>query len=62
MPVAAALKSLPADGQTFVVDLQTFSRLKPVLRPLLASFDDEQRQIAMVMAQRLGLMQFASLM
>jgi hypothetical protein len=62
VPVAAALKSLPADGQTFIVDIQTFSRLRPVLRPLFASFDDEQKQIAMAMAQRLGLMQFASLM
>lgn len=61
IPVAAALKTLPAEGKTFVVDAQTFQRLMPVLRPLFNSLDDDQKQVAMGLAQRLGLMQFASL-
>lgn len=54
VPIAAALKSMPADGNTINVDAQSFGRLKHLLRPLFASLDDDQKQTAMAIAQRLG--------
>lgn len=60
VPVAAALKALPAEGNTINVDAQSFGRLKHLLRPLFASLDDDQKQTAMAIAQRLGFAQFAS--
>ena len=61
IPVAAALRTLPADGQGVAIDAQTINRLMPALRPLLASLDDDQKRVAVALAQRIGLAQFASL-
>src|SRR6478609_3954531 len=60
VPVAAALRALPTDGGGVAIDAQTVSRLMPALRPLLASLDDKQKRVAMALAQKIGLNQFAS--
>lgn len=61
VPVAAALRAIPSDGGGASIDAQTINRLMPVLRPLLASLDEDQKRVAMALAQRIGLAQFASL-
>jgi hypothetical protein len=60
VPVAAALKALPAEGNSINVDAQSFGRLKHLLRPLFASLDEDQKRVALAIAQRLGFAQFAS--
>jgi hypothetical protein len=61
VPVAAALRALSAEGSGVAIDAQTIDRLMPVLRPLLASLDDDQKRVAAALAQRIGLARFASL-
>lgn len=60
IPVAAALRALPSAGGGVAIDAQTVNKLMPALRPLLASLDDDQKRVAMALAQRIGLTQFAS--
>jgi hypothetical protein len=56
--VANALRALSREPQ---VTEAAVRRVAPQVQPLLNSLDDQQRQVAMGIAQRAGLMQYAAL-
>lgn len=55
---AAALRALTRQAQ---IDEAVVRRYAPAMRPLIASLDDHQKQVAMGLAQQAGLAQYASL-
>jgi hypothetical protein len=55
---AAALRGLARQAQ---VDEAAVRRYAPSIKPLIASLDDQQKQVAMGLAQQAGLAQYASL-
>jgi hypothetical protein len=56
--VASALRSLARQPQ---IDETAVRRIAPSMSPLLASLDDNQKQIAMSLVEKAGLAQYASL-
>ncbi|MBX9711003.1 MAG: hypothetical protein K2X60_08210 [Xanthobacteraceae bacterium] len=56
--VANALRAMAREPQ---VTEATVRRYAPAVSPLLASLDDNQRQVAMSIAQKTGLTQYASM-
>ncbi len=56
--VANALRALSREPQVTEAAVRRFA---PAVQPLLASLDDRQRQVAMSLAQKAGLMQYAAL-
>lgn len=57
----AAASALRALARQEHVDEAAVRRYAPGLRPLIASLDDQQKQVAMGLAQQAGLAQYASL-
>lgn len=55
---AAALRALLRMPQ---IDDEAVRRIAPAINPLVASLDDRQRQIAMDLARRAGLSQYAAM-
>ena len=55
---ASALRALSRQGQ---LDETVVRRYAPAMKPLIASLNDEQKQVAMNLAAQAGLAQYASL-
>jgi hypothetical protein len=55
---ASALRALARQSQ---LDENVVRRYAPAVKPLIASLNDEQKQVAMSLAQQAGLAQYASL-
>ncbi len=55
---ASALRALAREPQVTEAAVRRFA---PAISPLLATLDDHQRQVAMNIAQRAGLAQYASM-
>ena len=55
--VASALRALAREPQVTEASVRRFA---PAVAPLLATLDDNQRQVAMTIAQKAGLTQYAS--